>query len=188
MLRRQLLPKSLKADGGFTFIELLVVIIMIGIISAIAAPGWLGYLERRRLSTAQDEIYQALKQTQLTAERTARDWRFAIRQEADKDPEWTVYPNQDGALVPVDIDPTNPASDLIWNELSSTVELDTTATTNVETGAGGDYYRGMYDFQGNATDQLTVVLNSKNSSQLKRCVIMSTLLGAVRKASDNDCP
>ncbi|MCJ8279579.1 MAG: prepilin-type N-terminal cleavage/methylation domain-containing protein, partial [Rivularia sp. ALOHA_DT_140] len=38
--------------SGFTLIEVLVVIAMVGILSAIAAPSWLGFVARQRLNKA----------------------------------------------------------------------------------------------------------------------------------------
>ncbi|MEL7509205.1 MAG: prepilin-type N-terminal cleavage/methylation domain-containing protein, partial [Cyanobacteria bacterium J06554_1] len=52
-----LLRRSVTGHGrqqGFTLIELLVVILMAGILASIAAPGWLGYLYKRRVGTTQD--------------------------------------------------------------------------------------------------------------------------------------
>ncbi len=58
--RRDRYSKSL----GFTLLEVLVVMIMVGILSAIAAPSWLGFVNNQRINTSQTKIFQAIKVAQ----------------------------------------------------------------------------------------------------------------------------
>ncbi len=58
--RRDRYSKSL----GFTLLEVLVVMIMVGILSAIAAPSWLGFVNNQRISTSQNKIFQAIRVAQ----------------------------------------------------------------------------------------------------------------------------
>jgi prepilin-type N-terminal cleavage/methylation domain-containing protein len=64
-----------KAIAGFTLLEVLVVIAMIGILFAIAAPGWETFVSRQRISATREEILQVLRQTQTEA-RTSRSSRI----------------------------------------------------------------------------------------------------------------
>jgi len=54
---------------GFTLIEVLVVTVFVGILSAIAAPSFLVFAERQRVSASQSLIFNAIKSTQSEAKR-----------------------------------------------------------------------------------------------------------------------
>lgn len=58
--RRDRYAKSL----GFTLLEVLVVMIMVGVLSAIAAPSWLGFVNNQRINSSQTKIFQAIKVAQ----------------------------------------------------------------------------------------------------------------------------
>jgi prepilin-type N-terminal cleavage/methylation domain-containing protein len=62
-----------KSSSGFTLIEMLVVFIIIGVIAAIAAPNFLGLLNRNRIN-----VESALKEAQRQALRQGKSCTVAI--------------------------------------------------------------------------------------------------------------
>jgi prepilin-type N-terminal cleavage/methylation domain-containing protein len=62
--------RSPDQDGGFTLIELLVIVIIIGVLSAIAAPGWLAFVNNKRISTVRSQAADAIRKAQTDAKTT----------------------------------------------------------------------------------------------------------------------
>jgi Tfp pilus assembly protein PilE len=60
-LNHKFSKKTAIRSTGFTILELMIIVVVIGIICAIASPSWFNFIERQRLNTAQNELYQALQ-------------------------------------------------------------------------------------------------------------------------------
>ncbi|GCE92319.1 hypothetical protein NIES46_03580 [Arthrospira platensis NIES-46] len=58
-------------QSGFTIIEMLVVALMVGILSAIAAPTWLMFANRQKVRTVNDRVYNAIQEAQSQAQLTS---------------------------------------------------------------------------------------------------------------------
>lgn len=68
-----LLFSARRSSQGFTLIEILVVVAMVGILSAIAAPSFLAYLNRAKVREAQTKVLGALKESQRESMRKSRN-------------------------------------------------------------------------------------------------------------------
>src|SRR4028118_997378 len=64
---------SRKGDKGFTIIELLIIVLMLGIFASIAAPSWLAFINRQRVRTVNDRVLQTLRSAQSEAKRSKRN-------------------------------------------------------------------------------------------------------------------
>jgi len=85
-----------KRQSGFTLIEVLIVVVMIGILGSIAAPGWLGFVSQQRVSRANDVVLRALQSTQSQARKTKLSYSFVLRLGSNGVPEVASFPDAGG--------------------------------------------------------------------------------------------
>jgi len=82
---------STQSNSGFTLIEVLVVVIIIGVLSTIAAPSWLAFVNRQRVNKVNDAILSSLQDAQREARRTKTDYSASFRANADNESEVAVH-------------------------------------------------------------------------------------------------
>lgn len=160
-------------QGGFTSLETLLVLFLIGMLAATVAPGWLTYLERWQVSDAQSKVYAAIRQTQTSAQSNRLNWQFSIRETATGEVEWASHLQKETPKV--------------WRTLGTdTIDIDT-ADTTLDSRNGAYYVR--FDYKGYlASRTRTLTLTSSRVPSIKRCVVMSNLLGAMRQAKEQQEP
>ena len=155
---------------GFTLLEMMIVLLIIGVLVAIAIPTWNEFLNNYRLNTSMNEILVGMRQTQVQAINTRKDWRFSIR-EAGGIVQWSSHPDS----IPPQL----------WSSLDRTIAIDSTRTTLPQTSS---IHRVEFGFQGQVNGQLgRVTLRIQNGGAPRRCVVVSTLLGVLRTATNEHC-
>ena len=77
--RHNLPPKLPQSQAGYTLLELLVVLGIVGVVSAIAAPGWLGFVQQRRVNSANDSVLRVLQEAQSKAKTQKLSYSVSFR-------------------------------------------------------------------------------------------------------------
>jgi type II secretory pathway pseudopilin PulG len=151
---------------------MLVVVVIVGILAGIMAPGWLQTRNVQTLNAAQDRVFQAMRQAQSQAMNRRQSWQVGFRQAGER-VEWAV--SAANALPP----------DQEWQTLPNGVQLVQAETTlNQANGV----YQLVFDHRGYVMPPLgRINLGSQQLDRNRRCVVISTFLGVLRKASDQDC-
>jgi prepilin-type N-terminal cleavage/methylation domain-containing protein len=75
--------RDYRFSAGFTFVEVLIVAVVLGIVAVAALPMLSSSLDETRLSAAASEVVTALEFAQLTAATTGRQTRVTIDAAAD---------------------------------------------------------------------------------------------------------
>ena len=195
-MRQKLQNAQCRADRGFTLLEMMIVILIVGVLAAIVAPAWTGFINRVRLSQSQDAVYWAMQRTKENAKRDNTTWQFTIRQLTGKSPEWAVHRPQQNL------------NQVKWEPLHGVVEVDFTNTTlpraNGSSIAQGQSQKCVDTCRMQFNHQGRVVMNPQEALYLgritlkirdipaavpqpRRCIFTSTILGTLRKAGNQSC-
>ncbi|MCP2730534.1 pilus assembly FimT family protein [Limnofasciculus baicalensis] len=157
------------STAGYTLIEIIIIVAIVGILSTIIAPSWLSFIDRQRLNTAQDQVYRAMQEAKSNATKDKITWQASFREENGVT-QWAVHPE---TLVP---------AAAIWYNFNSNIRIDQETTRKLSNGVR----QVEFDYKGNTKPPFgRLTLSSKNGGKTKRCVYISTLIGAMRKGQEH---
>ncbi|MGG6295384.1 pilus assembly FimT family protein [Leptolyngbya sp. AN02str] len=166
--------RFVKSDqqAGFTLTEAIATISIAGVLATIAALGWVAFLNRRHLTSAQDRVFQQIRLAQTQAESSRTVWQVSFR-------------NVDDRLQAAVHTADAPPGELPWEDLIHNIQIDPTRTTLYQKDG---VYRVQFSQVGRVNGRLgRMTLQRSADSPARSCVIVSTLLGAARKGHDQEC-
>ena len=162
---------------------------MVGVLSAIAAPAWLGFTNNQRINAAQTQALSTLRSAQSNAKRSQTTWQATFRN-APTVSQYAVH------VAPTEAEDQD---ETYWNSLpwqnfdgGVTIVEDTesppkTTLTKLSAVPNPDVYRIQFKSSGSPNGQIGRITLKTNSGDLKKCVIVSTLLGSMRMAENSGC-
>lgn len=158
-----MLHSNVSNQHGFTLLESLIVLAIVGILAAMAIPSLLAAQNRAKLSQSTDMVVASLQESQREAIRRNKSCVVTLDKVANK------ISGDGGCLLTGD------------RHLPDAIDLDYTGTT-------GDLRYGM---RGNTTTNKSVFLKVKDSPAVSRCLTVSAPLGIIRlgtyDAGTNTC-
>jgi prepilin-type N-terminal cleavage/methylation domain-containing protein len=147
-----------KSNSGFTLVELLMTLIIVGVISALTVPNFLGLMSRNRVNDAALQIEGALKEAQRQAMRRGRQCTINI------DTTTKILSN-----------PPAPTNGCLLNarNLNSSVQL------NFNPNSGTLTFSGKGNIAGNVANPV-IVVSMPNRTDQRKCAVLDGLFGVLR--------
>lgn len=187
-----------QQDTGFSLLELIVVVLIIGALAGIIAPSWLTFVNRQKVNKANDIILAALQEAQRQAKIKKLSYSVSF-QTKHEIPQIAVYP-----MVSQDTTPSN------WRDLGAELGIKSgqlllgtnlktsqanTANTSITYASTTPVtitfdYMGTVPSFGSPLKVLVAVPKAGSTTQpsdTKRCVILATLIGGMRTDKDSNC-
>ncbi|MEB3282702.1 MAG: GspH/FimT family pseudopilin [Lyngbya sp.] len=173
--------KSRRSEVGFTIIEVMLVVSIIAIFAAIAAPAWDAFATRQRIRTVNNQVLRTLQTAQAEAKRTKQEITVTFDESVDP-PQYQIgnQPEED-----LNLNGEVPQGQIqIYVQANGNDAID--AITFDYMGAVIDPEK-IPDPQQKNTNGFTVTVSTPDGG-FKQCVKVVTLLGAMITSEGNNCP
>jgi len=172
-----LLYNARKSNSGFTLIEMMVTVIIIGVIAAIAAPNFLGLLNRNRVKDGLAQVEGAVKEAQRQAMRKGKVCKIRFTSSgtgANQRSIVQVHPDETVGATTVSY-----AGCLLSNrELPDSVSFSLLNAGTLTSINSSNVRNLAFSSKGNPDVQGTMVISHPQTNTVK-CIQIEGMLGAV---------
>lgn len=201
-LKKLIAPPKMRSPNlsqtGFTLVEMIIVIVIVGILGAIAVPSWANFIEGRRANAVNESVLQTLKQAQGEAKKNKISYNVAFRT-ISQVPQVAVYRIGSSTIPWGNLvkDPgIKPGQVLLGTNITGANTVSTTTITY----ASATPITITFDQNGSLLPSNSGLVNSVLAvgvptttgsttvlESTRRCVKISTLLGAMQTKQKSDC-
>ena len=190
-IHKSFTSRATASAAGFTVVELLTIVLILGIVSAVSAPAWQMFINHYRIKTSVDRAYQAMVTARSNAKRDKIAWQASFKQVGNI-VQVAIHKSE---IPPAQVPPGE------WKSLEPDIQINPNETTFVlfneqnEYDKNGTIRRAIFNFQGCPVYQSTddcgltnyrakarLTLSHPHLPKGDRCVIISTILGHKRIA------
>ncbi|ADI63779.1 type 4 pilin ['Nostoc azollae' 0708] len=148
---------SASNDQGFTILEAVVIVAIVGIFMAFSAPSYLAWSQRKKVDSALTSIEGAMKEAQRQAIAKSLTCNVTLNTSTLK------------------ITSTTSSSCLLTGDRELTSVALATSGTTID-----------FDYLGNSSTEITVVVSSSANPNFKKCLVLSKPLGLIRTGNYAD--
>lgn len=177
------LPQG-RSPTGFTLLEMLVVVVIIAVLFGIAAPGWIAFLNARRVNSSRDQVLLLLRQAQSEAIRTRR--AYGVRFNDSSDPTIPLPNVAIGPYVKGDIAAQTIEALGYGSYPENTIELEVDPEVNSTDDLIVFASNGTVDLDETYKEPPIEIILEAEATGAKRCLVLETLLGGIRLANPGE--
>ena len=201
--RVSVIKSRVNSNSGFTLIEVITVVLMIGVLAVILGPNWLSFVNRQRVGKANDAVLAAIQEAQRQAKQKKLNYSVSFKV-IDSIPKIVIHPDSEAASSIADSrwQPLGKDVDVQSGQIRLSTNLSSTSKNTAVTSISavsstpqtitfdymgtlpGQYFRELPLGSSEIAGLRIVVANNNN---LKRCVILKTLLGTTQTEKDDKC-
>ncbi len=174
MLRMSAFSKKISTHAGYSLAELMTVIVIIGILSAIAVPGFLAWLPDYYLKGAARDLRAGFQLAKITAIKSGRNCTITFNQPVDGDTyDYVIFQDDDNDLELDNSETAGIVKKVKWLDYHPSISLDSNSFTDNDDGLPAVAFRSNGIPRKNGVGFAAGTVSLKNTDNSEADIVMS---------------